>query len=76
MQCTGKEVSQPLVSCPASFAAWREEAFQLWTSDWAACYEEGSAAKAVLQTISSTWYLVSVTDNNVQAPSVFQLLSN
>jgi hypothetical protein len=36
---TGKEVLQAAVEDVASFKIWAKEAFQLWESDWAACYE-------------------------------------
>lgn len=51
----GQEVVQPVVADAASFAAWRSEAFALWTADWAACYEEGNASKATLQNIADSW---------------------
>lgn len=28
---------------------WKDEAFELWTSEWGALYEEGSASRALLQ---------------------------
>ena len=46
---TGKEVLQPYISDQASFAAWKDEAFALWTAEWGALYEEGSEALKVLQ---------------------------
>eukprot|EP00983_Pelagomonas_calceolata_P038286 1136740-Pelagomonas_calceolata.AAC.5 len=35
----GKEVVQAVVEDVASFKVWAKEAFELWKSDWASCYE-------------------------------------
>ena len=58
------EVLQPTVVDPASFAVWKDEAFAIWRDEWAALYEEGSAARKLLEGIASTWWLVSVVDND------------
>ncbi|KAG2491425.1 hypothetical protein HYH03_010213 [Edaphochlamys debaryana] len=70
----GKEVIQPTVVCPASFAVWKDEAFELWLSEWANLYEEGSESRAVLQAIHDTWVLVSVVDNDYVAGDLFKTL--
>ncbi len=54
-RCAGTEVVQPNVVDPPSFLAWRDEAFELWTAEWGACYEEGSASRALLKDIANTW---------------------
>jgi hypothetical protein len=54
-RAAGKEVVQPTIVDASSFATWAAEAFQLWTSEWANCYEEGSAARAVISDIAKSW---------------------
>lgn len=70
----GKEIIQPLVVDPFSFAAWRDEAFSLWTVEWASLYEEGSASKALLKDIASTWYLVGIVENDYVSGDVLKVL--
>jgi methylenetetrahydrofolate reductase (NADPH) len=57
-------VVQPYVVDPAAFPAWRDEAFDLWTSEWAALYEAESVATTTLKSIADSYVLVSVTDND------------
>jgi methylenetetrahydrofolate reductase (NADPH) len=47
-----------------SFLVWKDEAFDLWSSEWASLYEEGSDSRAVLEGIANSWWLVSVVDND------------
>mmetsp|Transcript_20987 Transcript_20987/g.45966 ORF Transcript_20987/g.45966 Transcript_20987/m.45966 type:complete len:596 (-) Transcript_20987:433-2220(-) len=70
----GKEVVQPLVVDPQAFAAWKEEAFELWSSNWAGLYEADSSSAAVLEGIKKSWYLVAVLDNDFINGNVFKAL--
>lgn len=70
----GGEVSQPVVADRAAFAAWAEEAFSLWTDDWAALYPEGDASRAALESIRKTHVLFSVVDEDYVAGDAFALL--
>ena len=58
------EVKQPTVVDPVSFNAWREEAFDLWTEQWAKLYEPDSNSRKVLEDISNNYYLVNLVDND------------
>lgn len=69
-----KEVVQPTVVCARSFKVWREEAFDLWVTEWGSLYEEGSASQALLKEIHDTWYLVSVVDNDYVGGHLFKVL--
>ncbi|KXZ51560.1 hypothetical protein GPECTOR_12g523 [Gonium pectorale] len=62
----GKEVIQPTVLCATSFGTWKDEAFALWSSEWAALYEgeEGAASRQVLEGIAGSWVLVAAVDND------------
>jgi len=72
----GREIVQPTVVDPVSFRAWREEAFELWRSQWAGAYktpEKGGTpreqeARAVIDRIRSTYWLVNVVDNDYARP--------
>ncbi|PNH04186.1 Methylenetetrahydrofolate reductase 1 [Tetrabaena socialis] len=70
----GKEVLQPTVVCAASFGVWKEEAFELWLSEWGSLYEEGSASRGVLSAIAESWVLVSVVDNDYVSGDLFAVL--
>eukprot|EP00798_Chlamydomonas_sp_ICE-L_P019960 gene19960-26668_t len=63
----GSEIVQPSVFDVNSFAAWKEEAFELWSSDWSNLYEEGSTSQWLLNSIKNSWVLVSVVDNDYVA---------
>lgn len=50
----------------------QDEAFQLWLTEWATLYEEGSQSKEVIQGIVNSYYLVSVVENNFIDGDIFQ----
>ena len=52
----------------------QDEAFGLWTSEWGSLYEEGSRSRQVIHEIASTWYLVSVVDNDFVHGDLFSVL--
>lgn len=60
----GREIEQPTVVDLVSFMVWKDEAFDLWSSEWASLYEDGSESKQVLSDIAANWWLVSVVDND------------
>jgi methylenetetrahydrofolate reductase (NADPH) len=69
----GKEILQPTVVDSDSFMVWKDEAFVLWDSQWAAHYEEGSESRKLLQNVIDTYYLVNVVDNNYINGNIFAL---
>jgi hypothetical protein len=54
----------------------QDEAFGLWTSEWGALYEGGSRSSQIIEEIASTWYLVSVVDNDYVKGNLFGLLTS
>lgn len=52
--------------CPttATIPPRQDEAFELWLTQWATAYEEGSAARKVIQDIHDTFFLVNIVDND------------
>lgn len=67
-----KEVMQPTVVDPQSFTVWKDEAFQLWTTEWASLYDKDSRSHKLLTDIASSWFLVSVVDNDFVHGDLFQ----
>merc|ERR1719379_259822 len=56
----GQEIQQPTVVDLNSFAAWKDEAFELW-SDWHdALAENAAASKAIIKKCQSDWFLVNL----------------
>ncbi|KAK9819788.1 hypothetical protein WJX72_002386 [[Myrmecia] bisecta] len=68
-----KEVVQPTVVDPQSFTVWKDEAFELWTTEWGSLYGEDSKSRKLIQEIASTYYLVSVVDNDYVKGDLFKL---
>jgi methylenetetrahydrofolate reductase (NADPH) len=58
-----KEVMQPTVVDVKSFMAWKDEAFSLW-GEWSSIYAEGSESRKLVESISESYYLVNIVDDN------------
>ena len=56
-----------------SFLVWKDEAFDLWNSEWGSLYEEGTDSKKVLGDIAANWWLVSVVDNDHVKGNLFEV---
>eukprot|EP00878_Enallax_costatus_P012779 GHUV01013346.1.p1 GENE.GHUV01013346.1~~GHUV01013346.1.p1 ORF type:complete len:376 (+),score=87.57 GHUV01013346.1:1641-2768(+) len=69
----GREIEQPTVVDPVSFMVWKDEAFDLWNSEWGSLYEESSESRKVLADIAATWWLVSVVDNDHVQGKLFEV---
>jgi len=69
----GSEIIQPTVVDTQSFIAWKTEAFDLW-DEWKNLYEDGHKSKELLEDIQSTWYLVSIVDNDYLSGDMFTIL--
>jgi methylenetetrahydrofolate reductase (NADPH) len=69
----GREIEQPTVVDLVSFMVWKDEAFELWGSEWASLYEEGSSSRKVLADIAANWWLVSVVDNDHVKGNLFEV---
>jgi len=58
---------------PVSFVgAWREEAFGLWTSQWASIYAEGGESHSLLCDMAETYFLVNVVENDFMGGDIFR----
>merc|ERR1719161_630991 len=58
-----REISQPTVVDVNSFMAWKDEAFALW-GEWSSIYAEGSESRKLLESITDSYYLVNIVDDN------------
>ncbi len=52
----------------------QDEAFQLWTEDWANLYEKNSRSYKIIQDIVDHWFLVSVVENDYVHGDLFKVL--
>ncbi|KAG4131341.1 hypothetical protein ERO13_D09G199900v2 [Gossypium hirsutum] len=66
-----KEIIQPTVVDPASFVVWKDEAFEIWSRSWSTLYPDGDPSKNLLEEIQSSYYLVSLVDNNYMDGNIF-----
>merc|ERR1711985_76394 len=57
------EIRQPTVVDLRSFMAWKDECFSLW-GEWSSIYDEGSESRKLIESISDTYYLVNIVDDN------------
>ena len=69
----GREIIQPTVVDPSSFRAWKDEAFELWLTQWASVYvDDGDAkqqrSKEIVREINETFVLVNIVDNDYSNP--------
>jgi len=58
-----REIMQPTVVDVTSFMAWKDEAFSLW-GEWSSIYAEGSESHKLINSISDSYYLVNIVDDN------------
>ncbi|PAA49218.1 hypothetical protein BOX15_Mlig003569g1 [Macrostomum lignano] len=61
------EIIQPTVCDNGAFMAWKDEAFGLWTQEWANLYPEGSDSRRIIQGIAEDYLLVTLVDNEFPA---------
>jgi methylenetetrahydrofolate reductase (NADPH) len=58
-----REISQPTVVDVKSFMAWKDEAFSLW-GEWSSIYPKDSESRKLIESISDSYYLVNIVDDN------------
>ncbi|KAL1827010.1 hypothetical protein DCAR_0206160 [Daucus carota subsp. sativus] len=71
-----KEVIQPTVVDPSSFLVWKDEAFEVWSKGWAQLYSEDDASKKLLEEVKSSYYLVSLVDNDYIHSDLFAVFKD
>lgn len=71
----GKEIVQPTVVDPESFQVWKTEAFDLWQNVWGSLYPKGSVSRDIISTITESYYLINLVDNDyVRGSCLWDLL--
>eukprot|EP00756_Hemistasia_phaeocysticola_P009653 Hpha_TRINITY_DN14931_c0_g2::TRINITY_DN14931_c0_g2_i2::g.144892::m.144892/K00297/metF, MTHFR; methylenetetrahydrofolate reductase (NADPH) len=58
----GREVAQPTIVDPVSFAVWRQEAFDLWIVPYRPGQEE--YCPGMIQEVVKSWWLINIVDND------------
>lgn len=71
-----KEIIQPTVVDPASFMVWKDEAFEIWTRGWARLYPEGEPSQKLLEEVQSSYFLVSLVDNDYIHGDLFAVFAD
>ncbi|KAG8377621.1 hypothetical protein BUALT_Bualt08G0052100 [Buddleja alternifolia] len=71
-----KEIIQPTVVDAASFMVWKDEAFQIWSKGWAKLYLEDDPSTKLLQEVESSYYLVSLVDNDYVHGDLFAVFKD
>lgn len=71
-----KEIVQPTVVDPSSFAVWKDEAFEIWSRGWAKLYPEADPARKLLEQVQRTYYLVSLVDNDYVNGDLFAVFKD
>ncbi|GAB4825662.1 hypothetical protein Ancab_008535 [Ancistrocladus abbreviatus] len=71
-----KEIIQPTVVDPASFMVWKDEAFEIWYRAWAQLYPEGDPSRKLLEAVQSSYYLVSLVDNDYIHGDLFAVFTD
>ncbi|KAM4105546.1 hypothetical protein ACB094_04G000600 [Castanea mollissima] len=70
-----KEIIQPTVVDPASFMVWKDEAFEIWSRGWASLFPEGDPSRKLLEEVQSSYYLVSLVDNDYVHGDLFAVFA-
>jgi methylenetetrahydrofolate reductase (NADPH) len=71
----GREVIQPTVVDPMSFMIWKDEAFDLWSSEWKTLYKNDTESAKLLDNIQESYYLVNLVENDFVNGDLFSLFS-
>ncbi|XVE84689.1 hypothetical protein DITRI_Ditri17bG0033600 [Diplodiscus trichospermus] len=71
-----KEIIQPTVVDPASFMVWKDEAFEIWSRAWASLYPDNDPSKKLLEEVQSSYYLVSLVDNDYVGGDIFAVFED
>lgn len=67
------EVLQPTIVDPTSFVAWKDEAFEQWTEQWANVYSDDSPSHSLIWTIHDSFWLVNLVDNDFVRGDIFKV---
>ncbi|KAK7345953.1 hypothetical protein VNO77_16569 [Canavalia gladiata] len=71
-----KEIIQPTIVDPVSFNVWKDEAFEIWSRGWASLYPEGDASRKLVEEVGSSYFLVSLVDNDYINGDLFAVFAD
>ncbi|KAJ7980612.1 Methylenetetrahydrofolate reductase [Quillaja saponaria] len=71
-----KEIIQPTVVDSASFMVWKDEAFEIWSKGWASLYPEDDVSRKLLEEVQSSYFLVSLVDNDYIDGDLFAVFAD
>jgi hypothetical protein len=63
-----KEILQPTIFDPTTFLVWSQEAFNLWTSAWAALYDDETDSSALIYEVCHVMSCLLASDSTAQPP--------
>jgi len=69
------EIIQPTIVDYESFLIWKEDAFNLWLTEWANIYDKKTASYKLIQEIHDNYYLVFFVDNEYIDGDIFDLFN-
>lgn len=65
-----KEILQPTIFDPSTFLVWSQEAFNLWTSAWAALYDDETDSSALIYEVCRVVPLIQLAVSMVFLPFI------
>lgn len=65
----GQEIIQPTVVDPVAFNIWKQEAFDLWKTNWGNLYQPDSESRKIINYFHEHYLLVNLVDNEFQKPT-------
>lgn len=68
-----KEIMQPTVVDSEAFEQWKDEAFELWSSQWGSLYDRNSVSREVIDRIHDEWFLLNVVDHDFKHGDLFHI---
>ena len=69
----GREIIQPTVVDTKSFEIWKDEAFELWLSEWRTFYEKDSESWNLITRMHQDYFLVNVVENDYVNGDIYRL---
>lgn len=65
----GQEILQPTVVDPIAFNIWKQEAFDLWKTNWGNLYPPKSESQNIINYFHDNYLLVNLVDNEFTKPT-------
>ena len=69
----GREIVQPTVADAQTYLIWKDEAFEIWTNEWGALYDEGTASRQLLDEFYESYWLLNLVENDYINGDIFAI---